>query len=351
MRILVALLVASTVFADEPPLAEEQGLTDFRGILHCHGHYSHDSKGTDEELVTAAREAGIDFIFMTDHPSPGSVTENLRGMHGDTLFFPGAETHQLLACDLQKPVEEANGTQEAIDLVLAQKGLAFIAHPEEEKDWDALERFTGMEIYNLHADIKDETPATLLRKLLSLRGSQEWLYTTFFNVPKENLARFDEIGQHRRVVGVAGDDAHQNQKYLGIQFDPYARTFRFVQTHVFAEGLDHDAITRNLAEGHAYVSFGIFGETEGFSFTANVGDRDVIMGDEAKFEEGASLRMKVPAPTEVRILRDGKPWKRRDALDWTVAADGPGVYRVEVWTHQRGKDWPWVYSNPIYLRK
>lgn len=346
-----SVLLAACVFAgaERPATFEDAGLVDFRGILHCHSHFSHDSNGTEKEIIRAAQKAGIDFIFMTDHPSEGSVTRGLRGRHGDTWFFPGAETHQLLACDLYEPIEGAQGTQEAIDAVLLQGGLPFIAHPEEVKDWN-LDGFVGMEIYNLHADTKDETPLTWVRKLLRYRGDPEWLYTVFFNPPRETLARWDLLTRDRRVVGVAGNDAHQNIRVLGVQLDPYLRTFRFVQTHVFAKRLDHDSIVDHLAAGLVYVSFGLFGDPEGFSFTGRVGDRDLFMGEEARWADGAALRLVLPEEAEVRIIRDGKVWRTERTDDWTFEPDRPGVYRVEAWKKAKGKLQPWIYSNPIYLR-
>ncbi len=348
---LLALLASCAILrGEEPSTVEDMGLVDLRGVLHCHSHFSHDSKGSDEEIIRAARKTGIDFIFMSDHPSEGSVTKGLRGRHGSTWFFPGAETRQLLACDLQGPIDGVEGTQGAIDAVLTQGGLPFIAHPEEVEDWD-LDRFVGMEIYNLHADTKDETPATWIRKLLGYRGDPEWIYTVFFNPQKEIVARWDRLTRRRRVVGVAGNDAHQNIRVLGMQLDPYPRTFRFVQTHVFAERQDHDPIVEHLAAGHAYVSFGLFGDPEGFSFAAHCGDEDLLMGDEARWKAGTTLRVVLPREAEVRVVRDGRTWKTVETADWTFGADRPGVYRVEAWTRARGKLQPWIYSNPIYLRE
>lgn len=349
MSALLAVLLACAA-AEGPTTIEDLGLSDFRGILHCHSHFSHDSKGTDEEIIRAARETGIDFLFMTDHPSVGSVTQGLRGKHDATWFFPGAETRQLLACDLHEPIEGARGTQEAIDAVLLQGGLPFIAHPEEVKDWD-LADFVGMEVYNLHADLKDETPSTLARKLLSFRGNEEWIYTAIFDPQTATLARWDSLTRERRVVGVAGDDAHQNVRVLGVQLDPYARTFRFVQTHVLAERIGHDPIVDALAAGHAYVSFGLFGDPEGFSFTARCGEADLVMGDEARWQEGSTLRVALPRRAEVRFLRDGQVREVEETDDATIEADRPGVWRVEVWTRAKGKLRPWVTSNPIYLRE
>src|SRR5678816_3533081 len=51
-------------------------LNTFRGALHSHSFWSHDSEGTLSDIVPAAKKVGLDFIFLTDHA------------HGNTDSFP-----------------------------------------------------------------------------------------------------------------------------------------------------------------------------------------------------------------------------------------------------------------------
>src|SRR5262245_25231259 len=92
--------------AEGPPRAPAplDGYVDLRGIFHAHSKHSHDSKMDPERIVAITNALGIDFFFMTDHPSPKSLADGLRGRHGRTLFFAGAETEGLLALDLKEPV-------------------------------------------------------------------------------------------------------------------------------------------------------------------------------------------------------------------------------------------------------
>src|SRR5687767_8620909 len=46
------------------------GLVERVGAIHVHTELSHDSEGTLDEVATAAREAGCDFVFTTEHSSP-----------------------------------------------------------------------------------------------------------------------------------------------------------------------------------------------------------------------------------------------------------------------------------------
>jgi hypothetical protein len=63
------LLLASC--SGSPPTPPVKALRDYRGIIHCHSKYSHDSQGTYEEILAAAKAAKVDFICMTDHPPSG----------------------------------------------------------------------------------------------------------------------------------------------------------------------------------------------------------------------------------------------------------------------------------------
>src|SRR5947209_9419694 len=83
----------------EPPRAPAplDRWLDLRGTFHAHSKHSHDSTVEPERIVAIANALGLDFFFMTDHPSPRSIADGLRGRHGRTLFFAGAETDGLLA--------------------------------------------------------------------------------------------------------------------------------------------------------------------------------------------------------------------------------------------------------------
>src|SRR5438552_572602 len=42
---------------------------DYRANLHVHSALSHDSRGTIEEIVAAARAAGTHVLMFTEHPA------------------------------------------------------------------------------------------------------------------------------------------------------------------------------------------------------------------------------------------------------------------------------------------
>src|SRR5690606_20081997 len=63
----------------ETPVLTE--LNTYRGALHVHSYWSHDSEGTLARIIPAAKKTGIDFIFLTDH-AHGNIDSFPRGYHG-----------------------------------------------------------------------------------------------------------------------------------------------------------------------------------------------------------------------------------------------------------------------------
>jgi hypothetical protein len=62
------------------------------------------------------------------------------------------------------------------------------------------------------------------------------------------------------------------------------------------------------------------------------------------------MRAHLPAPGELRLLRDGEVVAMREGTEIEHPATAAGVYRIEARREFRGRLRPWIYSNPIYLR-
>ena len=45
------------------------GYQEHRANLHVHSHWSHDSVGTIEEIVAAAKQTGTSVVMFTEHPA------------------------------------------------------------------------------------------------------------------------------------------------------------------------------------------------------------------------------------------------------------------------------------------
>ncbi|HEX7896653.1 MAG TPA: PHP domain-containing protein [Planctomycetota bacterium] len=259
MRRLTAVLILLTLvpiaLATRPP-----ALREYRGILHCHSLHSHDSKGTYEEILAAAKAAKIDFIAMTDHPPKDETIpfrEGWRGLHDGVLFLQGAEYagQHLLAVGTREPVH--GSTAEKIEAIHRQGGLAFLSHPEEVEDWTPYAAADGVEIYNVHAALKKrlKEPGFIPEVLRALKADPETSFQLLRRLDPDILAKWDAVNRIRPFTGIAANDAHQNTAFFGTRLDPYPRAFRFVTTRVRAAALTEAAILDALRAGRCRVEF------------------------------------------------------------------------------------------------
>ena len=336
---------------------DDAGFDDYRGVLHVHSFLGGHSAGRFEEIVAGARANELAFVVMSEHPSPHFDTRalTLRGTHDGVVFLPGNET--------------AEDTRDRL-LTFGDEGrrLTFVAHPETFTGWESAQSFDGMEVYNLHADAANARPLTmLLDGLWSYRAYPHLLWTRFHQAPAENLRRWDELTtKGRRVVAVAGNDAHANvgiglqtldgDPLFQIKLDPYERSFRVVRTHALlprSQQLNEQTVAAALAAGHAYVAFDVLCDATGFRLTASNGAEQKLMGDEIALANGVRLRAATPVTSRVVLLRDGRKVDEKEGTvaEWDVAERG--VYRVECYLPQLPEPLsrkPWIISNPVYVR-
>jgi hypothetical protein len=379
------------------------GLNDYRGILHSHSKYSHDSEVPFEEILSVLKTTGIDFICLSDHPIQGRADFNLqwRGLHEGKLFVPGFEMKDgIMPFGVTSGVVLSNQTDSA---TLARQisengGLMFYAHPEEPRDWDCPE-LVGMEIYNIHTDFKRSSARlrAMVPDLLVNQGRYpEHVLRTIFVPPVDFLRHWDELNRTRHITGIAGNDCHQNvgvrgiyttsdtirvedtspkvlkifklnwftrplarlcfgpltpnRRLFHIQLDPYERSARFVNTHVLARSLSEPTILDGLRSGRVFIGFDMIASSTGFQWFAADGTNHTVMGETATFSPATCLGVKSPLPCRFTIIKDGIAVHQEEgrALTWTPP--GPGKYRVEAELKVLDKWVPWVYANPIELR-
>jgi hypothetical protein len=286
--------------------------------------------------------------------------------------------------------------------VLKTNGQIFLCHLEERMDWE-LKGLTGSEIYNLHADFKDET--RLIKSMRSLTGllallpanrnyPQETM-AALMDYPADYLRRYDQLCEQSRLTGIAANDAHHNNSIKGLvledgrlelvdalgkklaridptkipvlkpflpnklhpgetcvllDLDPYERSFRHVSTHLFLPTLTERAVRDALTAGRAYVSFEWVADPSGFNFQAVRGKEIYEMGSEIPFAKGINLRSVSPLPARFRLIRNGKEVHTALGRSYEHTVESPGNYRLEVWVNLADTPEVWILSNPIYLR-
>jgi hypothetical protein len=352
---------------------------DYKGVIHVHSHLGGHSTGSFADIIEAARQNGLSYVVMTEHPSATIDTAEmtLKGMQGGILFINGNEASTAVGDRFLvlpgSPQARSSGTKSTQQFIAEEKTAArllFLAYPQEFRSWEEADGYDGIEVYNLYTNARRINPLVMFFDgLWSYSAYPDLLFTRFYERPAESLKRWDDlnVSKNRRLVALAGNDAHQNiglqlgdaggKKYLGILLDPYARSFQIVRTHALLEkdkAPTADALLEALRSGHCYIAFDLLADATGFRFTGRNREASVVMGDRLALSEGG-VRLTVTTPVKSRIVlfRNGQPLEEApDALSKEFAVTERGVYRVEVYLDELGSSFrarPWIISNPIYV--
>ena len=368
---------------------------EYFGNIHMHTTHS-DGVGTFAQVVDAAHQAQVDFIFVTDHNV--LVREQEEGYRRGVLTLVGEEAHDddrvpqrnhLLCLGITQDVASyARDPQVLINSVREQGALTFLAHPFEEvtikatlhwgwENWEAND-YTGVELWNYMSAFRGFTTSTLRSLLMGyfphyfLRGPLPVM-----------LRKWDELTQTRAVVAIGGSDVHAHTYQIGPFrriFLPYAHCCRALNTHILTPtpflgspsqdvDLHHEAVQHDrallltaLQQGHCWTGYDLVAPSRGFRFAAwQAAQADspfaspphAHMGDTlaaATRDNVTHFRVITPQAGEIRLLRNGQVVRQQRGQELIYSSDQPGVYRVEVWKRRWGAPRGWIFSNPIYVR-
>jgi hypothetical protein len=345
--------------------------------LHMHTTYS-DGSGTHADLARAALRTGVDVIMVTDH---NVLVQGVEQYHREgkrrLLLLAGEEIHDqdrqpqknhLLVFGADRELStQADDPQTLIDAVHRSGGICFIAHPVDPAlpafgegdiswvDWE-VQGFNGLEIWNGFSEIKSVA-----------KGKLDGLFFGFFPETiargplPETLRRWDElIAGGSRVVAIGGSDAHASKLSMGPlrkTIFPYEFHFSAINTHLLTPSAlsgnisrDRKMILEALASGHCFVGYDLSAPTRGFRFSAQGKEMNVIMGDEIPSAGSITLQTIVPAPADIRLLKDGQTIKTVHGEGLAHVTNEPGGYRVEAYRRHLGRLRGWIFSNPIYVK-
>jgi hypothetical protein len=193
----------------------------YKGQLHCHTTNS-DGNQSPLEVVEAYKNAGYDFISITDHdyvtPDP-----RVQGI----LFITGNEVSSELghiSTNNVPSVTPSLNSQEVIDWTKAQEGLVWLAHPAcRTNPWTTEEirsvsGYNGIEVYNYG---------------LNSYAEEKWDYV---------LTNLDY-----KITAIAVDDCHNIKK---------SNQFNGGWVMVFADSLTKASLLHSLKKGKFYSTQG-----------------------------------------------------------------------------------------------
>jgi len=380
-RLAIALAAAALLlFALLPPRTRHTAsppASTVRGAFHIHSNRS-DGSGSVDAIAAAAARAGLQFIILTDH-GDGTRTPDAPAYRSGVLTIDGVELNttggHYAAIGLPaSPYPIAGTPADVIDDVHRLGGFGFAAHPGSPRpslawqDWDA--PIDGLEWINGDSEWRDEPRIPIARALITylLRAPQSM--ATLLDRPESVLRRWDELAAARRIVALAGIDAHARLGFrqrtdpdgaaFHVRLPGYEASFRTFSNHVALDAplsgqADSDAqrVIDAIRNGRVYTVIDALATPGSLTFTATSGAQTAQMGEALAIEGDVLLHASASAPTGTTLvlLRDGQ--RVHEVTDGPLDMNGGkdrAEYRIEAYLPNGpgGPPVPWMVSNPIY---
>jgi hypothetical protein len=213
--------------------------------------------------------------------------------------------------------------------------------------------YGGIEIISADSMFRHSLPLSLLY-FPTLLINPKLSLLKVLSRPEKNLSKWDSLNAESPIFGYYSVDAHLlysalfSSLHLHIPLSkPLSKDFETAKRQVF----------ESLHRGNFYNAVEAAAQAKGFRFWAKQGDRLFPMGSVVPIEPKTSLHAAMPIGVELdaQLLLNGIPVFRSHEGTWSYAVTNkPGVYRVEVYLKERSpmaKDFPWILSNPIFLKE
>jgi hypothetical protein len=347
------------------------------GAIHIHTRES-DGSGTPEEIADAAARAGLKFIILTDHgdgtrePSPARYVSGVLCL--DAVEISTDQGHYVALGLPRTPYPLAGEPRDVVEDVARLGGFGIVAHPDSPKaslqwhEWNAA--FDGIEWLNADSEWRDESRGRLLRALMTYPFRPVETIASLFSRPETTMLRWDALMERRRVVGVAGTDAHGrlgsqdgeadgSRRGIFIRMPSYEVSLRLFSLRVaLAKPLSGDAaadgasVLAAIRAGHLYTAVDALASPATFEFTASNQGASANEGDIIEPHGALTITARVNATTDGTIMlrKSGAVVAQHALPELTfTTGEGSGVYRTEVYVSRQGSLMPWIVSNPIYV--
>jgi hypothetical protein len=364
--------------AATPPPHWPADETSVRGAYHVHSTAS-DGTGSLDEIAAAAANAGLQFVILTDHGDATRVSEPPAYRSGvlciEAVEINTSHGHLVALGSRPSPYPLAGAAVAVLEDVHRLGGIGVAAHPGSPREslrWSAWDvPVDGLEWLNADSEWRDELLGSLGRLLLTYALRPPAALTATLDRPEAVLAQWDTAARTRRVVGLAGADAHARLGFpqqtepledgWHVKLPSYETSFNAFSLRVMLDvplsgdpSRDAAALLGALKAGRTYTVIDGLAAPGAFDFTATSGGAVARMGDylDLAGEVGLHMRMAAPVDSRLVVLRNGEELfdTRQPELHLGVVAE-PAVYRIEVYLPRITGDppIPWIVSNPIYV--
>ena len=368
---LVAVIFFLLVTLPPAPLSSNAGVDPeivrrtVRGAYHIHSNRS-DGAADKDAIAAAAARAGLAFIILTDHgdgtrtPDPPAYQHRVLCLDAVEISTNGGH---YVALDMQPSQYPLGGDAGAVvEDVRRLGGFGIAAHPDSPRpqlawtDWDA--PIDGLEWLNADSEWRDESRARLARVLFDYLWRPAPALASMLDRPVATLKHWDELIEHRRVVALAGADAHggigrgleeggKRRPAFG-SIPSYEASFRSFATRAMLDrpfsgdaASDAKALMTAIRDGRIFTMIDAI--AEGFF--------------DIEFDPGGAawVDYAIPDGGELILVRHGHdslPLQGGQGGRYRLKTeDMTGVVRFEVRVPGApgNPPVPWIVSNPIYF--
>jgi hypothetical protein len=361
------------------------------GILHVHTNRS-DGQSSPEAIAAAAARAGLAFVVFTDHgdatrtPDPPEYRSGVLCLDGVEISTAGG--HYIALDMAAAPYPLAGEPRDVVEDVRRLGGFGIAAHPDSPKPqlrWDDwLAPFDGIETINPDTSWRQwaQQAATATATAAPVWNARRRLGYALLAYPFRStetiasliqpggtLYRWAGLTARRRVVGIAGVDAHAKLQLRGDPADSrfslplpgYEAIFRTLSVRVMPDRpmsgnapADAAVVMRAIRAGHLYSAVDGIATPPSFELTATNSLGTVHQGDEIGVGGPITLHVRSNAPPSfTSTVWNGGEVVSADhhEQDFTVSLPpDPAAYWIEIRSTGRGAETTWVSSNPIYVR-
>jgi hypothetical protein len=354
----------------DPALADRTA----RGAIHVHSTRS-DGLGDTSDIARAARSAGLQFVVLTDHgdgtrhPDPPAYVEGVLCVDGVEISTDAG--HYVAIGAAASPYPLGGSAASVVEDVARLGGFGIAAHPASPRkdlqwtDWDA--PFDAIEWLNADSEWRDEGRLQLARSLVGYLLRPAGALGTLLDRPTTALEHWDAAAKERRVLAVAGNDAHggignrveDGSHRWNLRVPSYRASFDTFSTRVQLDrpltgdaALDGHAVVDALKAGRFYTEVDAIATGSVLQFTGRTDSEAVEQGSvlHGSGKGSFTARAVVPPGAAFVAYRNGTVIARSAAQVLEFAASDPGAYRVEVHVPGAPGDppTPWIVSNPIF---
>lgn len=349
------------------------------GVIHVHTSASCGS-GTLPQVISAAKDADLSFLAITDHNLTLSDAEVAAADPPEFAVIDGEEVSTAAGHYLALGISDSRwtrgpgyDTRALMASSRAHGAVNFIAHPyglrDVWSDWGAKD-YDGIEIFNDDAIWRKNKVVDIAIAALLYPVNSRLALLRLARTPHENFAKWDELLGERPVAGICGSDAHANVLVGNsslAHFPSYVSVFSLARQHVLLPELPGqdpdtagaDGILAAIKTGNSFCAIDALAPADGFKQTISSADSSAGPGNAIPWNHGEVLHVKVPSSPSaavIRVLRDGHEIARQETQSLDLPIPGPGRYRTEAYLRQPGltgwRRWTlWIFANPIYVTR